>query len=125
MLIPRTCAYCFWQTLNIWQTNVSVKGLEKRHLICIIKRRVSKCNPINPRKREVMELEEDHIRESLVKMETEIGVMGLHAKECRQAPKSGHDMRKNHSFPGFPERAQPEDKPLLSDFKTLFHSFSS
>lgn len=86
---------------------------------------MSKCNPINPQKREVMELEADHSRESLVKMETEIGVMGLHAKECRQALKSGHDMRKNHSFPEFPGRAQSEDKPLLSDFKILFHSFSS
>lgn len=54
---------------------------------------MSKRNPINPQKREVMELEADHSRESLVKMETEIGVMGLHAKECRQALKSGHDMR--------------------------------
>lgn len=89
---------------------------------------MSKCNPINPQKREAMELEADHIRESLEKMKTEIRVIRLQAKKCqrgRQALKSGHDMRKNHSFPKFPERAQPEDKPLLSNFKILFHSFSS
>lgn len=75
-----------------------------------------------------MELEAEHNRERLVKMETEIGVMGLQAKEGqrgRQALESGNDMRKNHSFPELPGRAQPEDKPLLSDCKILFHSFSS
>lgn len=60
----------------------------------------------NPQKREVMELEADHIRESLVKMKTEIGVIRLQAKKCqrgRQALKSGHDMRKNHPSPSFQE----------------------
>ena len=69
---------------SIRQTNVPVKGLEKRHLNCILKGSVSKCNPINPQKREVMELEADHIRESLEKIKTKIGLMGLQAKECQR-----------------------------------------